>query len=797
MHVDLAWVCRFHVLLGFVALSAAGCASTTAIAPADAGLATIVRFTPRVLVARPATEPIKIDGELSEADWQAARPAGEFTLELDSAMVSLYPTTVRALYDRENLYLSMVCDEPNTDRLVALAEERDGVYSSDDRVEMLVGPGEAGKRYYEFILTCGNVQADARCEASAKRETVYTAAGPVETLRGSHQADPRWDPNWRSATAKDAEQWTAELAIPFRAIGVDPKRQRLARINFARCRVTYEPSRRRRRRLNRKPEYSVWSPPKGDFHTPALFGFLALADATGKTPPVPEEMEAAVPGLPGMPGVPDDTKPPKQVRFTIHADRPGRPLIRFWDGLNASWMSPGFLARTYAKGYMRQIRCGSGWRRRQRPGRSRPASRPAWVPARAVDTFDAIRRYNILAIVTLRQRPGGIQYKSTHNARWGRVLGPPKNEEDYRLIYQAYRDYFQQLYDARGKEFFDSLRFEFWNEPDGSERFFAGTVEDYCKWYDWVAKALKDVSPTGKIGGPAVTGGGFDFAKAFLDHCREGENAATGGKGAPLDFITFHTYGWRWQLAPMASYDTIYTVVRFWHIIHDAGFAGTETHVTEWGIEPTGDASGPYFWFRKTHYAPVWMAKLVKDLDDARETYAHLQPRLDGLSLCMAGMRTRPPFAGRRTLFVDKWVPKPYYNGYVILNELGSERLQASGPDAGRVGCLPTRRADGSLAVLVFHFKEYAKTSPPDEDITVELARLPLEGRKISQMRVDHETSNSYAAWVELGSPDEITEQMAEELKAAAQVRKTPLEPQAGLIRLNMPVNSVAVVLVE
>lgn len=787
---------------------------------------TVMKVSPPTLVAAPADGEIKIDGDLSEAAWQSATPVGSFTLVLDTSMATRYPTTVRALWDQENLYLAMVCDEPNIKGLVTLVKQRDEPGWSDDRLSIMIDPTGAGSDYYAFGLTAGNVQFDARCKPALQKVVVYTPSGPLETFRNYPDADSQWNAEWPSAVAKSADQWTAEIAIPWASLGIEPDRQKLFRANFGRVRVTYEPSRwrRGRRRLNTKPEESIWSPPKGEVHTPALFGFLALAGADGRTPEVPSELEVAVPGLPGMPGVPSKDDPPKQIRFTVHPDGPTKPLTRFWDSLNTRALTyPGFSDRTYGKGYMRQARFSGGPRRRRRP-RSRPTSAPATRPARALAgaptsaptsqpaahsrpaydpnrrfrTLDAAKEHNIFSVVTLRSRPEGVKYKTTRNARWGRVQGPPESDDDYKIIYKAYREYFQELYDRYGQEFFDSLRFEFWNEPDGSERFFAGTVQDYCNWYDWVAKALKDVSPTGKIGGPAVTGGGFDFTKAFLDHCRDGDNAATGGKGAPLDFVTFHTYGWRWQLAPMASYDTVNTIARFWHIIADAGFAGIETHITEWGVEPTGNASGPYFWFRKTHYAPVWMAKLVKDIEDARETYADIKPRVDGLSLCIAGLMTRrSPFAGNRTLFVQKWVPKPYYNGYVLLNELGDQRLKVTGPEGGRIGCLATTRPDGSLAVLVFHFKEYARTSPPEEDITVTLAGLPLAGKAVSQMRVDENTSNSYTAWVKMGSPAELTDELAEKLTAAAKVHKLPLTPKGGLVELTMPVNSVAVVLVE
>ena len=778
---------------------AATAPSDAATAPADAATApavveTVMKVSPPVLVARPTAEAIKIDGDLSEPAWQAATAASDFTLVLDTSMKAQFQTAVSALYDKDNLYIAMVCQEPNVDRLVKLGEKRDETAYSDDRVEVLLDPSGEGKDVYDFSLTAGNVQYDAKCLTYTKPFLVYLTTSMVTVPRAYHEVDAAWNAEWPSAVATGEGKWTAEMALPLAAIGLDPARNRLPRANFSRVRVTYNPSRRGGQSLNVKPEESVWSPPKGDLQTPALFGFVALADADGKTLPVPATMEVAVPGLPGMPGVPSDQTVPDRLKLTVRADKPGRPLKRFWDSLNSFPAPSEFFDRTYAKGYVTQIRCGGGW-----PRGAGLIDGTLEGDFSSVDSqFDMLKKYNIRAVVTLNNRPGGIEYKTITDPRWGRVSGPPKDERDYSLIYAAYRSYFQYVHDRYGREFFDSLRFEFWNEPDGADRFFSGTVEDYCKWYDWVATALKDVSPTGKIGGPAVTGGGFDFTKAFLEHCHDGVNAATGKKGAPVDFLSFHTYGWRAQLTPGAFTDTILTMARFWRILADTGFAGMEVQVTEWGIEPTGNASGPYYWFRKTHYAPVWMAKLVKEADDATQTYADMKARIDGLSLCISGTTERPPFAGTRSLFIDKYVPKPYFNGYVLLNELGDERIPVDGPASPRIGCMATKRQDGSLAVLVFHFKEYARTSPPQEDITVELAGLAKEGKTISQMRVDEKTSNSYTAWVEMGSPTEITDETAQKLTEAATVRKTPLQADKdGLVQLNMPVNSVAVVLVE
>lgn len=45
---------------------------------------------------------------------------------------------------------------------------------------------------------------------------------------------------------------------------------------------------------------------------------------------------------------------------------------------------------------------------------------------------------------------------------------------------------------------------ELWNEPDSP--YWGGTVQEYCKLYDYSADAVRRALPTAKIGSPHVTG---------------------------------------------------------------------------------------------------------------------------------------------------------------------------------------------------------------------------------------------------------------------------------------------------
>lgn len=80
-----------------------------------------------------------------------------------------------------------------------------------------------------------------------------------------------------------------------------------------------------------------------------------------------------------------------------------------------------------------------------------------------------------------------------------------------------------------------------WNEPNIG--YWQGTQEEFLKTYDYAADGLKKALPTARIGGCDITGGGSKFLHAFIEHCLQGINYATGQKGSPLDMVLFHAKG--------------------------------------------------------------------------------------------------------------------------------------------------------------------------------------------------------------------------------------------------------------
>ena len=75
--------------------------------------------------------------------------------------------------------------------------------------------------------------------------------------------------------------------------------------------------------------------------------------------------------------------------------------------------------------------------------------------------------------------------------------------------------------------------FEVWNEPNLSGFWEGGDQKAYFQLYDLTARTIKSVDPKLRVGGPATAGAAW--IPEFLAHVKK--------SGAPIDFVTTHTYG--------------------------------------------------------------------------------------------------------------------------------------------------------------------------------------------------------------------------------------------------------------
>jgi xylan 1,4-beta-xylosidase len=113
---------------------------------------------------------------------------------------------------------------------------------------------------------------------------------------------------------------------------------------------------------------------------------------------------------------------------------------------------------------------------------------------------------------------------------WKGNVTPPTSYEKWAELIKATLNHLIERY---GRDEVVTWPVEVWNEPNIG--FWAGTMEEYFKLYDYSARALKEVDPRIQVGGPAICGIEVEkWLTAFFEHCINSK--------APLDFVTRHCY---------------------------------------------------------------------------------------------------------------------------------------------------------------------------------------------------------------------------------------------------------------
>ena len=144
-----------------------------------------------------------MDGKLDEECWTAVVPFTDFRQQ--EPVPSSDPTEkteLRVIYDRDNLYLGIICYDREISKIAAKCMAHDAFEAfhgvDDDIVRVLLDPFQDKRNAYIFISNaCG-----ARSEGLAS---------------GEHYS-LNWDGIWDAAAAVFDGGWSVEMRIPFKTI---------------------------------------------------------------------------------------------------------------------------------------------------------------------------------------------------------------------------------------------------------------------------------------------------------------------------------------------------------------------------------------------------------------------------------------------------------------------------------------------------------------------------------------------------------------------------------------------------
>ena len=406
----------------------------------------------------------------------------------------------------------------------------------------------------------------------------------------------------------------------------------------------------------------------------------------------------------------------------------------------------------------------------------------------------------------------GVSYDSIYT---GWAYPPVDYNKWSQLIYQWVKHCVEK-YSAKEVS---SWYWEVWNEPNIG--YWKGTMEEYFTLYDYTADAVKKALPQARIGGPTSTGPRWnkaaDFLKAFLQHCTDGKNDATGKTGSPLDYITFHAKGDPKVIdghVQMNMAAQLQDVAKGFEIINAfPSFKKLPVIIGE--FDPEGCAAcsvnfNPQNAYRNgTMYSSYTAASFAQLYKLANKYNINLQ----GAVSWSFEFEDEPWFAGFRDLATNG-IDKPVLNVFRMFGMMKGNLLNVSNPTAlplekivdssvrgtqPYVDALATADAHNMFVMLWnYHDDDRKKTSAP---VKLLLQNIHANNATVSEYRVDETNNNSYTAWKQMGSPQQVSEEQFNELENAGKLKMITtaetLKVKNGNINYQLELPSEAVTLLK
>jgi xylan 1,4-beta-xylosidase len=390
--------------------------------------------------------------------------------------------------------------------------------------------------------------------------------------------------------------------------------------------------------------------------------------------------------------------------------------------------------------------------------------------------YDGLLANGVRPFVELSFMPKKLAGKDTLHAFWYKQnVSPPK---DYAKWDYLMTETMKHLVERYGIDEVSQWYFEVWNEPNID--FWTGDPKQatYFELYDHTARDIKSVSTRLRVGGPATAQAAW--ADEFIRHCVENKVA--------VDFVSTHVYGNDKAEDIFGTHEEIprdRTVCRAVKKVHDQIKSSAMPNLPLlWSEFNASYANEPDV--TDAAYMGPWLADTIRQCDGLVDemSYWTFSDVFEEQGV------VKQPFYGGFGLLAEDGIPKPSFNAFLLLHELGEQRLAIASDDA-----LVTRRSDGTLVVAAWNMA--APDAPGNaKDVTFQLQNI--HASKIQVSRLDATHGDVHKAYEAMGSPRYPTREQVDKLRAAA--RLSPPEThdlKNGSVTLNIPAHGLLLIVVK
>jgi xylan 1,4-beta-xylosidase len=146
----------------------------------------------------------------------------------------------------------------------------------------------------------------------------------------------------------------------------------------------------------------------------------------------------------------------------------------------------------------------------------------------------------------------------------------------------------------------------------------------------------------------------------------------------------------------------------------------------------------------------------------------------------------RRPFYGGYGLIAAGGIPKPAFNAFKMLHQLGTERLESDSEHA-----LITRRANGSLVIALWNYVAPGGSGSPN---TMVLRLPPGSPHSARVLRLDADHGDVAGTYARLGSPIYPTHDQLAQLRQASSLSAESVAIVGDRLSLTLPPNGLATI---
>jgi len=193
----------------------------------------------------------------------------------------------------------------------------------------------------------------------------------------------------------------------------------------------------------------------------------------------------------------------------------------------------------------------------------------------------------------------------------------------------------------------------------------------------------------------------------------------------------------------------------------------------------------------------------------------HYGVNLKGIVTWAFEFEGQPWFNGYRDLATNG-VDKPVLNVFRMFGMMSGKRVEVSGDlayntftvrDSSVRGNKPDIHAlavtnDSTASIMVWNYHDL-NAIRSETAVSLSIKGIPAKRATLSYYRIDRENSNSYEAWMRMGSPQDPTPEQYAELEKAGNLKMTEgpekIKVRKGMatLNLNMPRQAVSLIMIE